>query len=45
VLKQTKDFPGVAGPINFTPQNTLARSNFVILIGKAGNWETYQSTP
>ena len=26
VLKQTKDFPGVAGPINFTPQNTLARN-------------------
>ncbi len=42
-LKQTKNFEGVAGPINFTPQNTLARSNFVILIGTAGHWALYQS--
>ncbi len=42
-LKQTKNFKGVAGPINFTPQNTLARSNFVILIGKAGHWALYKS--
>ena len=42
-LKQTENFQGVAGPINFTPQNTLARSNFVILIGTAGHWVLYQS--
>ena len=42
-LKQTKDFQGVAGPIDFTPQNTLARSNFVILIGTARHWVLYQS--
>jgi branched-chain amino acid transport system substrate-binding protein len=37
-LKATKDFQGIAGPISFTPQNTLARSNFVILEGKGGHW-------
>jgi branched-chain amino acid transport system substrate-binding protein len=37
-LKATRDFQGVAGPISFTPQNTLARSNFVILAGKGGHW-------
>lgn len=42
-LKQTKNFQGVAGPINFTPQNTLARSNFVILVGRAGHWALYKS--
>ncbi len=42
-LKQTETFQGVAGPINFTPQQTLARSNFVILIGTAGHWALYKS--
>ena len=37
-LKATKDFQGIAGPISFTPQNTLARSNFVILEGRGGHW-------
>lgn len=40
-LKATKNFKGVAGPINFTPQNTLARSNFVVLLGKGGQWTLY----
>lgn len=41
-LKATKDFNGIAGPISFTPENTLARSNFVILIAKGPNWELYR---
>jgi branched-chain amino acid transport system substrate-binding protein len=41
-LKTTHDFPGIAGPITFTPQQTLARSNFVILLGKAGHWTLFQ---
>ena len=40
-LKATKDFKGVAGPISFTPQNTLARSNFVVLLGEGGKWTLY----
>jgi len=28
----------LAGPISFTPENTLARSNFVVLEGKGGEW-------
>jgi branched-chain amino acid transport system substrate-binding protein len=40
-LKATKDFKGVAGPINFTDKNTLARSNFVVLVGKGGKWALY----
>jgi branched-chain amino acid transport system substrate-binding protein len=41
-LHQVKDLPGINGPITFTPQNTLARSNFVILLGKGGNWTLYK---
>ncbi len=37
-LSETKDFTGIAGPISFTAQNTLARSNFVILVAKGGKW-------
>jgi branched-chain amino acid transport system substrate-binding protein len=37
-LKDTKAFPGISGPISFTPQNTLARSNFIILLAKDGKW-------
>ncbi|MGH7049221.1 MAG: branched-chain amino acid ABC transporter substrate-binding protein [Acetobacteraceae bacterium] len=40
-LKQTDNFPGIAGPVSFTPQNTLARSNFVVLLGKGGQWTLY----
>jgi len=40
-LKKTDNFPGIAGPISFTPQNTLARSNFVVLLGKGGQWTLY----
>ncbi len=38
-LKATKDFNGIAGPIVFTPENKLARSNFVVLVAKGANWE------
>jgi branched-chain amino acid transport system substrate-binding protein len=41
-LHATKDFKGISGPVTFTPQNTLARSNFVILLGKGGNWTLYK---
>jgi branched-chain amino acid transport system substrate-binding protein len=37
-LAETKDFTGIAGPISFTEQNTLARSNFVTLVAKDGKW-------
>ncbi len=37
-LKETKEFKGIAGPISFKPDNTLARSNFVVLIAKGPNW-------
>src|SRR5210317_1059634 len=37
-LSETKDFTGIAGPISFTEQNTLARSNFVTLVAKDGKW-------
>ncbi|MFC0267601.1 branched-chain amino acid ABC transporter substrate-binding protein [Kushneria aurantia] len=32
----------LAGPISFTPQHTLARSNFVVLEGQDGKWIRYQ---
>ncbi|MGV8855356.1 MAG: branched-chain amino acid ABC transporter substrate-binding protein [Devosia sp.] len=32
------DYTGIAGEITFTPKNTLARSNFVVLQGKDGKW-------
>jgi len=38
-LAATKDFQGIAGPISFTKENTLARSNFVTLVSKGGAWE------
>jgi branched-chain amino acid transport system substrate-binding protein len=41
-LAATKDFQGIAGPISFTPENTLARSNFVILVAKGPKWELYR---
>ncbi len=41
-LKATKDFQGVSGPVSFTPQDTLARSNFVILVGKGRQWALYK---
>jgi branched-chain amino acid transport system substrate-binding protein len=41
-LKATQDFKGIAGPISFTPENTLARSNFVILVAKDGKWALYR---
>lgn len=41
-LKETKEFNGIAGPISFKPDNTLARSNFVVLIAKGTNWVLYK---
>lgn len=35
---KASDFDGLAGNITFTPENTLARSNFVVLEGKNGAW-------
>ncbi|WDR06477.1 branched-chain amino acid ABC transporter substrate-binding protein [Devosia rhodophyticola] len=32
------DYQGLAGEITFTPENTLARSNFVVLQGAGGKW-------
>ncbi len=40
-LKETKEFKGIAGPISFKPNNTLAVSNFVVLIAKGNNWALY----
>jgi branched-chain amino acid transport system substrate-binding protein len=37
-LEATDGFEGLAGPIMFTPENTLARSNFVILEARDGRW-------
>lgn len=36
------NYDGLAGPISFTPQNTLARSNFIVLEGKGGAWTLAQ---
>jgi branched-chain amino acid transport system substrate-binding protein len=41
-LRQTGNFQGIAGPISFTPQNTLARSNFIVLFSAAGAWTVYR---
>ena len=43
-LKATKDYKGISGPVNFTPKNTLNRSNFVILEGKGGKWTLYKAS-
>ncbi|HYW77642.1 MAG TPA: branched-chain amino acid ABC transporter substrate-binding protein [Gammaproteobacteria bacterium] len=32
----------LTGPISFTKKNTLARSNFVVLKGKGGEWTLYK---
>jgi branched-chain amino acid transport system substrate-binding protein len=37
-LKTAHDLEWLAGPISFTKQNTLARSNFIVLEGKNGAW-------
>lgn len=37
-LAATDGFEGLTGPVIFTPQNTLARSNFVILVAQDGRW-------
>ena len=41
-LKETNEFIGIAGPISFKPDNTLARSNFVVLIAKGNSWALYK---
>ncbi len=42
-LKDTHDFQGISGPVTFTPQDTLARSNFVILRGEKGHWALFKA--
>jgi branched-chain amino acid transport system substrate-binding protein len=37
-LAATDSFEKLTGPIFFTPQNTLGRSNFVILVAQDGRW-------
>ncbi len=37
-LEATDGFEGLAGPVMFTEENTLARSNFVVLEAKDGRW-------
>ncbi len=37
-LAATDSFDNLTGPIFFTPQNTLGRSNFVILVAQDGRW-------
>lgn len=37
-LKETKDFNGITGAVTFTDKNTLAKSNFVVLVAKDGKW-------
>lgn len=37
-LKSAKDQEWLSGPISFTDKNTLARSNFIVLVGKDGKW-------
>jgi branched-chain amino acid transport system substrate-binding protein len=37
-LKETKDLQGITGGISFTDKNTLANSNFVILVARGGKW-------
>jgi ABC-type branched-subunit amino acid transport system substrate-binding protein len=41
-LKETREFKGIAGPISFKADNTLVRSNFVVLIAKGTNWALYR---
>ncbi|HHD63105.1 MAG TPA: branched-chain amino acid ABC transporter substrate-binding protein [Desulfobulbaceae bacterium] len=37
-LKETKGFNGITGTISFTDKNTLAKSNFVVLVARGGKW-------
>ena len=37
-LKKADGKEWLAGPISFTDKNTLARSNFIVLVGKDGAW-------
>jgi branched-chain amino acid transport system substrate-binding protein len=37
-LEATDGFEGITGPVGFTPENTLNRSNFVILVAQDGRW-------
>lgn len=37
-LAATDEFEGLAGPVFFTPQNTLGRSNFVVFEAINGKW-------
>src|SRR5699024_7806756 len=37
-LSATDNFEGMAGDISFTDDNTLAKSNFIVLKGQGGQW-------
>ena len=40
---QAEDYKdGIAGEISFRPDHTLARSNFVVVVGKGGTWALSQ---
>jgi len=39
---QKSDYKGIAGEISFNPDHTLARSNFVVVVGKGGTWALAQ---
>jgi branched-chain amino acid transport system substrate-binding protein len=41
-LKDTRNFPGIAGKINFKSDNTLRDSNFVVIRVKGGKFVLYQ---
>lgn len=41
-LAAADGFEGLAGPISFTEENTLARSNFIVLEGQGGEWTRAQ---
>jgi len=39
---QAEDYKGIAGEVTFKPDHTLARSNFVVVVGKGGAWALAQ---
>jgi branched-chain amino acid transport system substrate-binding protein len=39
---QAEDYQGIAGEVTFKPDNTLGRSNFVVVEGKGGAWTLAQ---
>lgn len=37
-IAATKEFNGISGPVSFSDNNTLSKSNFVVLVAKSGKW-------